>query len=405
MNLPKSARLLFVVICSLTIFAFGYLSANVVGQRTINRTGQSANTSGVGLISGDLSQAVEAFQKLQQFYLSPEKLDKQAAVEGATKGLVAGLNDRYTNYYTKSEWAEIQQSNSGAFQGVGIKLMPSDDYVVVETPLVGTPAERAGIKALDVLLEANNESLVGLSVAQVAQKIRGPEGSKVSLKIFRPSTEERLDFELTRSQIDTNSIELKKLDSGVYQLIISKFTESDMSEFQSQWQAAVNTIAQDKDAKVILDLRNNTGGWVVAARYILEEFLPVNSVVLREVDRDGKEDTISTTRQGSLLKNPLAVLVNSGSASASEIVAGALQDYDRAKLLGEPTTGKGVEQTVQNTSDGGVMFIVFKKWLTPKGKNLSQSDSLKPDEVVSLQLADIKANRDPQLDAAKLVLK
>jgi len=400
------------------VFASGYgVAYYSIFKRlpTINGVGvmgAAADTSAANITSykdlsvTDFSFLVEIYSKIAGNYLAPKLPDKNTMVEAAAKGLVAGLGDKYTNYYTKSEWAEIQKSNAGVFAGVGIKLQLNDTYVEVETPLVSSPAQQAGIMAGDIILKVDDKSVEGKSVAQVAELIRGEENSKVKLGLYRPETQKNLDFELTRKKIDVKSIEYKKVGDNGMQISISKFTEDSLVEFQRQWTEAVNAAKTDKVNYVVLDLRNNTGGWVSGAQFIMEDFVPAGTVIAKEVDSKGVSTELKASRSGALLDIPLVVLVNGGSASASEIVAGALQDLGRAKVVGEPTIGKGVEQVIEQTSDGGVIFVVHKRWYTPNGKNLSSESPLKPDETVDITTEDIKTKRDPQLDKAiQVVLK
>lgn len=351
----------------------------------------------------DMSVFWEVYEDLQQNYIDKDLPENRVLVEGAIKGMIRALDSKYTTYYTEEEWEAILQGNSGQFEGVGIKLVMGDEYAIVESPIAGSPAEAAGIQADDRIIAVDEEDLAGISLGEVAQKIRGEKGSTVTLTVFRPGTNETLDFDVVRDSIDVDSVEYESVSEGVHKLTISQFTESSFSEFQQQWLDAVAQIeAEDggEGEKVILDLRNNTGGWVDAARFVLGEFLPNESVILKEVDRDGEEKIVLTNRSGSLQNAQLVVLVNGGSASASEIVAGALQDKGRAKLIGEPTLGKGVEQTVIETSDGGSVHIVFRKWLTPEGRNLSEEEALVPDIEVERSSEDIQNRRDPQLDRA-----
>lgn len=405
------AKILLATLAIMLIFLVGHISAVIIYEKDskleqiVGASNRQGTNNDKNLDPTDMDLFWEVYDQLDQNYLDKELPADQQLVESATKGLVAGLQDKYTNYYTREEWQELQAANSGRFQGVGIKLLPSESYVFVETPIVGSPAQKAGIMAQDNILEVDGAKMEQVSVAKVAEKIRGPKGSKVKLKIYRPKTGETLDFELERAEIDVDSIELKQLSDGGYQLIISKFTESSYSEFQTQWLNTVESIAKDSPRYLILDLRNNTGGWVDAAKFVLGEFLPEQSLVLIEEDRTGDRVKFYTDRSGKLTKVPLVVLVNSGSASASEIVAGALQDSGRARLVGEPTLGKGVEQRVISTSDGGSLHVVFKKWLTPQGRNLSNEDALKPDQEVKMSTKDTQAGKDPQLEAAQNMLK
>lgn len=411
-NSVKSTKILLAGLLAALVFVIGHVSAAVIYTkenrfpRAINAAvNQIKNDSDKSLEPEDMGLFWEVYDQLNANYIGKDLPEDKDLVESATKGLIAGLDDRYTNYYTPDEWRELQSSNSGQFQGVGIKLLGGEVYALVETPIVGSPAQKAGIMAQDTILEVNGEKMENVSVSKVAEKIRGPKGTKVKIKVYRPSSGQTLDFEITRADIDVDSIEAKKLTDGGYQIIVSKFTESSYTEFQTQWLATVDAVYKENPKYIVLDLRNNTGGWVDAAKFILGEFMTKNSLILIEENREGEQEKFYTDREGKFTKTPLVVLVNSGSASATEIVAGALQDSGRAKLVGESTLGKGVEQRVITTSDGGSLHVVFKKWLTPKGRNLSSDNALKPDKEVKLSTKDVQAGKDPQLDAARNVVK
>jgi carboxyl-terminal processing protease len=402
MKQTKNASFLLVVI----LIAVAFLAGHLTGLRLYSNTYTPPLGSQVTQFSGsDFSILNEVYSLLQQNYLKNELPDKADLIEGAAKGLVTALGDKYTVYYTKSEWDELQNSNAGRFEGIGVKLLGGKDYAEVETAIAGSPAAAAGIMAQDLILEVDGVSTKGLPLGQVAEKIRGTEGTMVKVKLLRPKTGKELSFELKRTKITIRAIETESAPHNGLHVKLTRFTETEISEFKSLWDGVVAKAQADKASYLVLDLRNNTGGWVNAANYVLEDFFPQGTLVLREVDKDGNEQQIKTTRAGRLQDMKLVVLVNSGSASASEIVAGALQDTGRAKLVGQPTLGKGVEQVIQRTSDGGSLFIVFKKWLTPSGKNLSESNALKPDYDIELTEADISARRDPQLDKALEIVR
>jgi carboxyl-terminal processing protease len=415
-KVTKGAKSLLGVIALVIVFFVGHLSGIYLYTVTepdglhdsedgyIQQLNDILGQSSSDITAEDFNLLLEVYGDLQKYYIDSDLPDKDKFVASAAKGLVNALEDKYTEYYTPEEWQQIQEGNSGKFEGVGIKLTPGEGYVQIESPIKGGPAEAAGIMARDLIIKVDGKEVGGYSVTKVAQLIRGEEGTEVNLKVYRPDTEEQHEFEIERSRIDLKSIDYQVVGRALH-IEVTQFTESDMAEFKSQWNRAVE-VAKSRELNgksfdgVILDLRNNTGGWVSAARMILEEFLPEGTVILREQDRNGTEVQIKTQRAGELQDVKLVVLVNEGSASASEIVAGALQDLGRAKLVGKSTVGKGVEQIIETTSDGGSIFIVYKKWLTPNGKNLSDENALKPDVEVDLTIDDLKVGRDPQLEEA-----
>lgn len=395
-NLGKTA---LIVSAAGLLFLGGYTSGQI-SSRQQDRV-DPVTGGGEELALENFELLVGINDLLQEFYFQDEYPEAEALVEGAAKGLVGSFNDPYTTYYTPEDWADLQSENSGQFQGVGIVLVQRDSFAQVETPIAGSPAARAGLLADDLIIAVDGESVADLSIGEIAELIRGEAGTAVELRVFRSSADEELDFTITREEIDLKSIEFSREETGAgARITITKFTESNLSEFRSQWDRAVDQVLSTDSEFVILDLRNNTGGWVAGAQYVLEEFLEEGTVILREVDKDGEEKETSTSRTGRLVDKPMIVLVNGGSASASEIVAGAIQDLGRGELIGTATRGKGVEQTVQETPDGGRLFIVFKQWLTPSGRNLSQSDALQPDIVVEFDADYFAEGGDNQLEAA-----
>lgn len=408
-NPIPAAKILLLTIAIASIFAFGYFIGVV--PRTTNARGVTlgssrTNIQGTGqsdLSVNDLQIIAELYADLKAQYINPDLPTKESFISNAAKGFLLTLEDKFTNYYTKAEWEEIQKNNAGEFEGVGIKLRLVETAIQVETPLVGSPAAEAGVMPLDIIKKVDDKDLKGLSLVEVAKLIRGTIGTKVKLEIFRPSDAKEYSFTIERKAQQSKSVTYKENSGGVV-ISIARFIGSSPIELQQQWDEAVN-FSLEKQAKfIVLDLRNNTGGWVSSAKYVLEDFLPNQTTFLKEVDRNGKEDVLQTQRQGKLVNIPLAVIVNEGSASASEIVAGALQDYKRAQLIGKSTTGKGVEQTMVSTSDGGVLFVVFKRWYTPNGKNLSADKALQPDQTVELTADDVKIGQDPQLLAGLKIL-
>jgi len=229
----------------------------------------------------------------------------------------------------------------------------------------------------------DDKSTRGLSVFQVASSIRGTAGTQVTLQIYRNSTDKEFSVTITRQKIDIDNISLQELEDDIVKIKIYKFTEETVAAFNYQWDQTVEKIlAKPRLSGIIVDLRNNPGGYVNSVEYVLGEFLQKGKVIFLEQDRNGKSIEHKVERTGKFLDVPIVVIVNAGSASASEIFAGAMQDNGRAKIIGNETVGKGVEQKLITLSDGSTLQLVFQKWLTPSGKNISKESPIKPDEVV-----------------------
>lgn len=342
----------------------------------------------------------EAWVELEENYIDQD-LDKQELLYGSIKGLVGSVDDRYTSFLTREETEEFFKQSGGQFEGIGATLRFDGDYTVVDSPIDNFPAQRAGIMPGDIITEVEGEDVSGQNAYEVAEKIRGPKGTDVDLKIFRPSDGESYDFTITRDSIDIDNIELEEVSDGTGVLKMYRFNETNSAEFRNMWNDAVERLSQDDVENVIIDLRNNPGGLVNLVQYTTEEFLDEGDLIMIEEDRFGNRQEYKSTRDGRLRDKNLVVLVNSGSASASEIMAGALQDNGRAIIIGDETVGKGVEQTVKTLSDGSTMQIVFRRWLTPSGRQVTADQPILPDIKVELTTEDFQSGIDPQLEEAK----
>lgn len=327
-------------------------------------------------------------------------MNESKLIEGLKQGLVSAADDRYTQYMNPKEAKEFEEDLNGTFSGIGASLvLDSNKMVMIETPLAGYPAEKAGLKARDVIIEVNGESAVDFSVSEAVEKIRGEAGTKVKLKVLRDN-KEQLDFEITRETITIPSVESKILDGNIGYMQVSRFDSS-------TGQLAQEAARKFKDARVrgvILDLRNNPGGDVDAAVVVPSIWLPKGKTVLQEKRNGVTIKTYESEGIESLKGIPTVVLINEGSASASEIVAGALKDNNVATLLGEKTFGKGSVQTKEGLPDGGALKVTIARWYTPNGKNVDK-EGIEPDKKVSLSIEDVRSGIDPQKDAAVELLK
>lgn len=350
----------------------------------------------------------KVWDKLEAKYLDKESLDYQKMVYGAISGLVSSLGDPYTFFLPPSENKESKDDLRGDFEGVGIQIgYNKEKRIVVVAPLAGTPAEKAGVKSGDIILRIVDEKnkvdkeTSEMTLSEAVQLIRGPKGTKVKLSLLREGKEEPFEVELVRDTIVVKSVEVKfeeKNGRKVALLTLSRFGERTYDE----WQEAVDLIKKEeknsgKNFKgIVLDLRNNPGGFLQGAVFIASEFLARGVVVQQDQGQLGKE-TYSVDRKGNLLTEPLVVLVNSGSASASEIVAGALQEAKRAKLVGEKTFGKGTVQEAEDLEGGAGLHVTIARWLLPSGKSIDK-EGVKPDVEVKNDEKD--ESKDLQLEKA-----
>ncbi len=371
----------------------------------------------------DFSLFWDVWQRLFRSYIDRESMDAQKMVWGAISGMVSSLGDPYTVFLPPKENKDFKEDLGGAFEGIGAQLGLEEGRIVVIAPLKGTPAEQAGIKTGDVILKVDNEDTAGWTVAEAVTKIRGPKGTSVTLNVLHPKATKPVDISIVRNTITVPSVELwiKKAGeiteiSGLPQatairtkpgsvayIALTRFGDRTSDE----WNKAVSDMAAAKARNgsikgLILDLRNNPGGYLDGSVFIASEFLR-SGIVVTQVNSDGTRDDFRVSRRGKLLDIPLVVLINKGSASASEIVAGALRDYRRATIVGETSYGKGTVQTPEELPGGSSVHITTGRWLLPKGDSISKV-GITPDVLVEME--DATASTDAQLaKAVELLLQ
>lgn len=369
-----------------------------------------------GLTNIDMTQFWVVLQKLEEDYYNKSVITPQGIVNGAISGMVGSLNDPFTMYLPPVDNTSFQQQIAGQFGGIGAELLQVNKEVTVESTLDDTPAQKAGLKTGDIIAKVNGKVVTGLDLNTVVNLIRGPKGTQVNLTVLHKNATSLVDIAVTReiinvksvsswvkpvSQIDT--INTKADDLSAHQndkvayIQLSQFGE----QTNSEWSQAVDSLSlqlnKDKSIKgVILDLRNNPGGLLTDAVYIASEFIDSGTVV-QEQDGQGNITPLNVNRKGLLTDVPLVVLVNGGSASAAEIVSGALRDHNRAKLVGEQTFGKGTVQEAEDLGGGAGLHVTIAKWLTPNGTWVNQK-GLTPDYVVTLNAND--PTNDAQLEKA-----
>lgn len=326
----------------------------------------------------------DTWDLLSKNYLDKKALDSNKMFYGAIQGMVAAVGDPYTMFLPPTQQKSSKEDLGGSFDGVGIELgFNKDKRLVVIAPLSGTPADKAGIKPQDMIIKIDSKDATNLNLLDAVNLIRGPKGSNVTLTIFRDGDQNTRDFQLARDTIIVKSVELsfKTTKSGkkIAALKLSRFGERTNDE----WTKAVSDVQASGATGVILDVRNNPGGFLDGAVFIASEFLPDGDVVLQENAR-GERSSYKVNRQGKLLNLSLIVLINKGSASASEIVSGALQDRKRAKLVGDKSFGKGTVQESEDLPGGTGIHITVAKWLTPLGRWVNDTNGFEPDVKVEI---------------------
>lgn len=364
---------LFLLISLLAVFAGGYFFG-LAGNRYQQEV--------------DLTQFWQVYRIVKQRYVN--EVDPQKAAEGAAAGLVESLGDPFSAYLAPSQKRNLDEELRGEFEGIGAELTQKDQLITVVAPLADSPAEAAGLKASDIILKVDDLSTDGLSLDEVVAKIRGPKDTVVKLTIARKNADKPIEISITRANIEVKSVTSRMIDNIGY-LEITQFGDKTVESAQ----VAVNELAGKKPKAMIIDLRNNPGGYLNGVAPIAGLFLPP-SVIVKEKYRDGKSDEIRSTAVPVMPETPLYVLVNGGSASASEILAGALQDYKRATLVGQKTFGKGSVQDLVTLKNGAALRITIAEWLTPNDRAINKV-GIEPDVKVD---GEKNETSDPILDKA-----
>jgi carboxyl-terminal processing protease len=321
--------------------------------------------------------------------------DAQTLPRAALRGVLATLDDKNTALIEPDISKLLNEDSSGTFEGIGAMVRINQDNVLEIARLFpGQPAEKAGVKEGDVVTAVDDRSIVGFSVYEAVALIRGPAGTTVKLTILRKGESKPIEIGVTRAKITIPVVTSKMLDGDIAYVSLFDFS----SPATDQLNSSLQTSLDQKPKGLILDLRDNPGGFLQQAIQVADIFLD-SGVVVTEKDKNGQGQTFRSGPRGIAQDVPMVVLVNGGSASASEIVAGALQDRDRAKLIGETTFGKGSVQLPHVLTDGSELRITIAHWFTPNDRQI-QGTGLTPDIVVPLTEDDTSAGRDPQLDRA-----
>jgi carboxyl-terminal processing protease len=342
----------------------------------------------------------EAWDLVHKQYVD-QPVDDLKLMQGAIRGMVAALGDAHSNYMTPEEYQIASTDLTGELEGIGAQVEGAGDYLRIVSPFPGSPAEKAGLQPRDLIVKVDGQDVGGLGEAKIISLVRGPAGSKVHLTIQREGSASLLEFDVIRAKITLPSVESKMLDGNVAYVKLNDFGAKTPDELNS----ALKTLLAQKPVGLVLDLRGNPGGYVDTAISVASQFIP-SGVIMRARYNDGSEQTHQAIAGGLATNIPMVVLVNKGSASASEIVSGAIQDYGRGKIVGETSYGKGSEQQLTPLrGNNGVVRITVAHWFTPKGRSIEKV-GITPDVTVTLTADDTAAKRDPQLDAAvKLLLK
>ena len=395
-----------VILLILAAFILGLLG----GRQTYKVVNDSIDNESVGQVSNKkanpafLSKDVnfnlfwDAWNIIEKNYVK-QPVNETKLFYGALAGSVAALGDPHSVFFDPEMNKQFNDELKGSFEGIGAEIAIKNNYVTVISPLADSPAEKAGLKAGDRILAIDGVDTAGMSLDFAVSKIRGPKGTEVVLTIGRDAKDNK-EYKIIRAKIHIQSVRWKMLDNNIAYLELSYFN----ADTEAAFNKAVLEIIAKNPKGIIFDMRNNPGGFLDTAVAVASEWVEKDKVVVYEKSSDGSLQETKSVGGARLKGFPMVVLINGGSASGSEIVAGALKDYDIAPLIGEKTFGKGSVQSVFPLSDGSSIKLTIAQWLTPK-ENMIDGQGIEPDVEVKLTPEDFNNNKDPQLDKAIEVLK
>lgn len=404
MNKNHNKKILFTaVLCFLIGLYIGYYHINKMPKA-------SALSNGTPAKDANLESFWKVWNAIDEKYPDASKVSTEDRVEGAIGGLVNSLNDPYSVYFDQEQTKSFEDDISGNFTGVGMEVDMKDKILTVIAPLKDTPAYKAGIKAGDKILKIDKDITSDMSIDEAIKHIRGEKGTSVTLTIYREGVEEPIEIKVIRDVINVPTIESGMRPDGIYVIRLFSFTANSADLFRNE----IKKFYISKSNKLILDLRGNPGGYLDAAVDIASWFLPNGKPVVTEDSGNGKEPEVYRSTGYDIFNDKLkfVILIDGGSASASEIVAGAMQDYKKAILVGEQSYGKGSVQEVVEVTPKTILKITVAKWLTPNGTSISKK-GLTPDYVVKgvkRKQSDSKPEEilpkgeDPQMDKAVEIL-
>ena len=393
----KVYKILMLVVLSVFI-TFMITSISLYTYFTKNPISISAKSN-----NKDISNKLDKYREIiDKYYLG--EVDESKLEEGAIKGYIEGLDDPYTEYISKEDMESYLDDTMGNFVGIGIYMIKNTKYdkIQVLSTIKGSPAEEAGIQSGDLIISVDGIEYKADDMTAVSNKIKGEEGTKVTVELLRGS--ENVKYELTRSKVKVNQVEGKVISDDIGYIKFTSFDETTAEDFKKQYQE----LAKKNIKSLIIDLRNNGGGIVDKALEIADYIADKDSVLLYEVDKNNKE-TVRKAKTDPIINMPIIILTNENTASASEILAGALKDLGKAKTVGTTTYGKGVIQQILKLSDGSGLKITIEEYQTPN-KNKINKVGIEPDEKVELpdsveSIFTIKESEDTQLQKAIDMLK
>lgn len=379
---------LIVAIVALASFSFGSWTA-------------TSNCPKLPPADVDMALFWQAWHAVEDNFVDKDQIDRQKMVYGAISGMVAALEDPYTAFFNPEDSKKFLEDTSGSFEGVGMEIGIRKNQLHVIAPLENSPAKAADLRPGDAIVQIDGKPTAGITTDEAVNLIRGPKGTQVVLTIFREDWNKTQDFAITRDVIKVPSLKWEIKEDNIAHIQFYQFTEKASQDFRA---AAVDIINSPANA-IVLDLRNNPGGYLSVAQDVAGWFLDKGQVIIRENFGEGKPETVHKSSGPALLKKyPIVVLINEGSASASEIVAGALRDNRRVQLIGKQSFGKGSVQQLVPLAQNSSLKVTIAKWLTPNGDQISEK-GLSPDIEIDPGGGEESEGSDPQLEKAIEIIK
>lgn len=324
-----------------------------------------------------------------------QPVNDETLMRGAIDGMLESLGDDHTSYMDPDQFRQANIPLEGEYEGIGAWVDPTGEFLTIVSPMPNSPAEEVGLKPGDEIIGIDGEDMTGIDGSLVIRRVLGPAGTDVTLTVRREGVPEPFDVTVTRAHITVPSVDSRMLEENIAYVNLITFGDRSAEELRE----TLRDLLEQEPKGLILDLRNNPGGALTTAIEVASEFVG-DGVIMYEEYGDGKRDTYTARRGGLATKIPLVVLINEGSASASEIVAGAIQDHDRGILVGTTSFGKGsVQNWIPLDDNQGAVRVTIARWLTPDGRTIHET-GLEPDVVVELTQEDVEADRDPQMEKA-----
>lgn len=398
---PNRGRQIFLYFfVAIISFLLGWQLTYYLGISPVDLGGNSDEKNGDGIVenpaaSTDLTLFWKVWGLVEEKYVNEDVIDEEEMTYGAIKGMVDSLGDHYTVFMTPDETEQFADSLEGTLEGIGAELTVEEGALIIVSPLRDSPAEKAGLLPGDIIYKIEDEFAADMTLFEAVMKIRGEKGTTVLLTIIREDLDEPFEVSIVRKSIDLESVTVEELDNGIVYVSVNQFNDKTLDQFSN----AISEMILDEPKGVIIDLRFNGGGYLDIAVELLSFLLPSDTEAVIIQKRATEDEILYTNGNPKILDIPLVVLVNEGSASASEIMAGALQDHDRGIIMGTQSFGKGTVQEVEFFSDGSSMRITIAKWLTPDMQDVN-GVGLTPDVIVDIQDEDIENEYDRQKEEA-----